>query len=125
MIYYVYDIETANARIFKKRHYQFDYIEPDFFEKLQNNDEPSVIGCIKLKEIEKEDAADTVVISNGLTDHYFQLLPADKIRHLNKRHLIGYALVSKDTYVAVYKHSILIPLLVSIAFLGIFCTIIL
>lgn len=125
MIYYVYNIETANARIFKKGHYQFDYIEPDSFEKMQINEEPSVIGCMKLKEIEKEVANDTVVISSGITDHYFKLMSPDKMKHLSKKHLIGYIMVSKDTYVAVYKHSILMPLLLFIAFLATFCIIIL
>lgn len=117
MNYYVYNIENTNARIFKKGHYQFDYIEPDFFEKMQNSNDLSVIGCIKLKEIEKEDATDTGVISSGIADHYFKLMPPDKMKHLNKKHLIGYVMVAKDTYVAVYKHSILLPLLLSIAFL--------
>ena len=125
MIYYVYDIETANARIFKKRHYQFDYIEPDAFEKLKNSRDTSVIGCIKLKEIEKEDVPDTIVISRGLTDHYFKLMPTSKMKHLSSRSLIGYVSVSKNTYVAVYKDSILILLLLSIAFLAAFCVIIL
>lgn len=120
MNYYVYNIETANARIYKKNHYQFDYIEPDSFEKLPNSSNLSVIGCIKLKEIEKEDATDTVVISSGITDHYFKLMLPDKIKHLNRRHLIGYIMVSTSTYVAVYKHSILMPLLLSIAFLAAF-----
>ena len=124
MNYHVYNIEDTNARIYKRKHYQFDYIEPDSFEKMQNSNDLTVIGCIKLKEIEKEDATDTVVISSGLTDHYFKLMPPDKMKHLRKKHLIGYIMVSKDTYVAVYKHSILIPLLLSIAFLAIFCAII-
>lgn len=117
MNYYVYNIENTNARIYKKNHYQFDYIESDSFEKLKNSNNLSVIGCIKLKEIEKEDATDTVVISCGLTDHYFMLMPPDKMRRFSKKHLLGYIMVSKDTYVAVYKHSILMPLLLSIAFL--------
>lgn len=47
------------------------------------------------------------------------------MKHLNRKHLIGYVMVSKDTYVAVYEHSILMPLLLSIAFLAVFCAIIL
>lgn len=125
MNYYVYDIEKTNARILKKRHYQFDYIESDSFEKIQNSNNLTVIGCIKLKEIEKEDATDTVVISCGIADHYFKLMPPDKIKHLSKKHQIGYIMVSADTYVAVYKHSILVPLLLSIAFLAGFCILIL
>lgn len=124
MNYYVYNIENTNARIFKKKHFQFDYIEPDSFEKLQNSNDLTVIGCIKLKEIEKEDTTDTVVISSGITDHYFKLMPPDKIKHLTKRHLIGYIMVSADTYIGVYKHSILMPLLLSIAFLAGFCILI-
>lgn len=124
MNYSVYNIENTNARIFKKGHYQFDYIEPDSFEKMQNSKNLSVIGCIKLKEIEKEDSADTVVISCGLTYHYFMLMPPDKMRRFSKRHLIGYIMVSADTYVAVYKHSILMPFLLSIAFLAGFCILI-
>lgn len=125
MNYYVHNLETVNARIFKKKHFQFDYIEPDPFEKMQNSSELSVIGCMKLKEIEKEAATDTVVISSGITDHYFMLMPPNKMKHLNRKHLIGYVMVSKDTYVAVYEHSILMPLLLSIAFLVAFCAIIL
>lgn len=125
MNYYVHDIETANARIFNKRHYQFDYIEPDSFEKMQINKDLSVIGCIKLKEIEKEETTDKIVIPSGLTDHYFKLMPPNKRKHLRKKHLIGYILVSRDNYVAVYKHSILMPLLLSLAFLATFCAIIL
>ena len=125
MNYYVHNLETMNARIFKKKHFQFDYIEPDSFEKMQNSSELSVIGCMKLKEIEKETATDTVVISSGITDHYFMLMPPNKMKHLNRKHLIGYVMVSKDTYVAVYEHSILMPLLLSIAFLVAFCAIIL
>lgn len=124
MNYYVYNIENTNARIYKKNHYQFDYIESDSFEKLQNSNSLSVIGCIKLKEIEKEDATDTVVISSGITDHYFMLMPPDKMKHLSRRHLIGFIMVSADTYVAVYKHNILIPLLLSITFLAGFCILI-
>lgn len=124
MNYYVHNLETVNARIFKKKHFQFDYIEPDSFEKMQNSNNLSVIGCLKLKEIEKEAATDTVVISSGITDHYFMLMPPDKMKHLNRKHLIGYVMVSTDTYVAVYKHSILIPLLLSMAFLAVFCAII-
>lgn len=124
MNYSVYNIENTNARIYKKNHYQFDYIESDSFEKLQNSNSLSVIGCIKLKEIEKEDATDTVVISSGITDHYFMLMPPDKIKHISKKHLIGYIMVSADTYAAVYEHSILIPLLLSIAFLAGFCILI-
>ena len=124
MNYYVHNLETVNARIFKKKHFQFDYIEPDPFEKMQNSSDLSVIGCMKLKEIEKETAADTVVISSGITDHYFMLMPPDKMKLLNRKHLIGYVMVSKDTYVAVYEHSILMPLLLSIAFLAVFCAII-
>lgn len=124
MNYYVYNIENTNARIYKKNHYQFDYIESDSFEKMQNSSNLSVIGFIKLKEIEKEDATDTVVISCGIANHYFKLMPPDKMKHLNKKHLVGYIWVSADTYVAVYKHSILIPLLLSIAFLAGFCAII-
>lgn len=125
MNYYVHNLETMNARIFKKKHFQFDYIEPDSFEKMQSSSELSVIGCMKLKEIEKEAATDTVVISSGITDHYFMLMPPNKMKHLNRKHLIGYVMVSKDTYVAVYEHSILMPLLLSIAFLVAFCAIIL
>ena len=124
MNYHVYNIEDTNARIFKKGHYQFDYIEPDSFEKIQNSNDLTVIGCIKLKEIKKEDATDTVVISSGITDHYFKLMPPDKMKRLRKKHLIGYIMVAKDTYVAVYKHSILMPLLLSIAFLAGFCVLI-
>lgn len=124
MNYYVYNIENVNARIYKKNHYQFDYIEPDSFEKMQNSNDLTVIGYIKLKEIEKEDATDTVIISSGITDHYFKLMPPDKMKRLRKKHLIGYIMVAKDTYVAVYKHSILMPLLLSIAFLALFCAII-
>lgn len=124
MNYHVYNIENTNARIFEKGHYQFDYIEPDSFEKIQNSNDLSVIGCIKLKEIAKEDATDTVVISSGITDHYFKLMPSDKMKHLSKKHLIGYIMVAKDTYVAVYEHSILLPFLLSITFLAIFCAII-
>lgn len=124
MNYHVYNIEDTNARIFKKGHYQFDYIEPDSFEKIQNSNDLTVIGCIKLKEIKKEDATDTVVISSGITDHYFKLMPPDKMKRLRKKHLIGYIMVAKDTYVAVYKHSILMPLLLSIAFLTGFCVLI-
>lgn len=124
MNYYVHNIETVNARIYKKNHYQFDYIEPDSFEKMKNSNDLSVIGCIKLKEIEKEDATDTVVISCGIANHYFKLMPPDKMKHLNRKHLIGYVMVAKDTYVAVYKHSILMPLLLSIAFLAGFCILI-
>ena len=125
MNYSIHEIESTNARIYKKKHYQFDYIEADSFEKMQNSNSLSVIGCIILKEIEKGDATDTVVISSGLTDHYFKLMPPDKIKYLSKRHLIGYIMVSADTYVAVYKHSVLIPLLLSIAFLAGFCILIL
>ena len=124
MNYYVHNLETVNARIFKKKHFQFDYIEPDSFEKMQNSNNLSVIGCLKLKEIEKEAATDTVVISSGITDHYFMLMPPDKMKHLNRKHLIGYVMVSTDTYVAFYEHSILIPLLLSMAFLAVFCAII-
>lgn len=124
MNYYIYDIENINARIFKKKHYQFDYIEPDPFEKMQNSNDLSVIGCIKLKEIEKESAIDTVEISSGIINHFFKLMPPNKMEHLSKRLLIGYIMVSTDTYVAVYKHSILMPLLLSIAFLTGFCAII-
>ena len=124
MNYYVHNLETMNARIFKKKHFQFDYIEPDPFEKMQNSSDLSVIGCMKLKEIEKETATDTVVISNGITDHYFMLMPPEKMKHLSKKHLIGYVMVSVDSYVAAYEHSILMPLLLSIAFLAIFCVII-
>lgn len=120
MNYHVYNIEDTNARIYKRKHYQFDYIEPDSFDKIQNSNDLTVIGCIKLKEIKKEDATDTVVISSGITDHYFKLMPPDKMKHLNKKHLVGYIWVSADTYVAVYKHSILMPLLLSIAFLTAF-----
>lgn len=124
MHYYAHNIETANARIYKKNHYQFDYIESNSFEKMQNSNDVSVIGFIKLKEIEKEDATDTVVISSGITDHYFKLMPPDKIKHFSKKHQIGYIMVSVDTYVVVYKHSILMPLLLSIAFLTGFCILI-
>ncbi len=124
MNYYVHNLETVNARIFKKKHFQFDYIEPDPFEKMQNSNELSVIDCIKLKEIEKEAATDTIVISSGITDHYFMLMPSDKMKHLNRKHLIGYVMVSADTYAAVYEHSIMMPLLLSIAFLTVFCVII-
>lgn len=124
MNYYVHNLETVNARIFKKKHFQFDYIEPNPFEKMQNSNNLSVIGCMKLKEIEKEAATDTVVISSGITDHFFMLMPPDQMKHLRRKHLIGYVMVSADTYVAVYEHSILIPLLLSIAFLAIFCAII-
>lgn len=124
MNYYVHNLETMNARIFKKKHFQFDYIESDSFEKMQNSNALAVIGCMKLKEIEKETATDTVVISSGITDHYFMLMPPDKMKRLNRKHLIGYVMVSKDTYVSVYEHSILMPLLLSIAFLAIFCAII-
>lgn len=125
MNYYVHNLETVNARIFKKKHFQFDYIEPDPFEKMQNSSDLSVIGCMKLKEIEKEASTDTAVISNGITDHYFMLMPPEKMKHLNRKHLIGYVMVSVDSYVAVYEHSILMPLLLSITFLAIFCAIIL
>lgn len=124
MNYYVHNLETVNARIFKKKHFQFDYIEPDSFEKMQSSNDLSVIGCMKLKEIEKEAATDKVVISSGITDHYFMLMPPDKMKCLSRKHLIGYVMVSADTYVAVYKHSILMPLLLSIAFLAVFCAII-
>lgn len=124
MNYYVYDIENINARIFKKGHYQFDYIEPDSFGKMQNSSNLSVVGCIKLKEIEKEDATNTVVISNGIANHYFMLMPPDKMKPLNKKHLIGYVMVSKYTYVTVYEHSILMPLLLSVASLAGFCVLI-
>lgn len=54
MNYYVYNIETADARIFKKGHCQFDYIEPDAFEKIRDVEKPSVIGCIRLRKSKKK-----------------------------------------------------------------------
>lgn len=85
MNYHVYNIENTNARIYKKNHYQFDYIEPNSFEKMQNSNNLPVIGCIILKEIEKGDATDTVVFSSGLTGHYFKLIPPDKMKHISKK----------------------------------------
>lgn len=118
MNYYVHNIETANARIYKKSHCQFDYIEPDAFEHLPNS-EKSLIGYIKLEEIEKDAASDQVIISSGINDHYFQLMPTDQINHQNKRNLIGYIMVAKDTYAAVYKGNLLLPIILSVAFLTI------
>lgn len=125
MNYHVYNIENTNARIFKKGHYQFDYIESDSFEKLQNSNDLAVIGCIKLKEIEKEDAIDTVVISSGITDHYFKLMPPDKMRHLNRKHLIGYVMVGLLLYLDGYvtfsinlSFSIFLSLLADISILA-------
>lgn len=47
MNYYVHNLETVNARIFKKNHLQFDYIEPDSFGKMQKNSALFVIGYMK------------------------------------------------------------------------------
>ena len=109
----------------KGEHYQFDYIEPDSSEKLRNSNDLSIIGCIKLKEIEKEETTDKVIISNGLTDHYFKLMPINRMKHFSRRNLIGYIMISKNTYAAVYKFSIMIPLILSLIFLAIFCIIVL
>lgn len=49
MNYYIYNIEDTNAKIFKRGHYQFDYIEPDSFEKIQNSNDLPVIRWYKTK----------------------------------------------------------------------------
>ena len=125
MNYHIYNIETANARIFKKGHLQFDYIEPVAFEKIRDTENFSVIGCIRLKEIEKEETTDKVIISNGLTDHYFKLMPINRMKHFSRRNLIGYIMISKNTYAAVYKSRIMVPLVLSLIFLAVFCIIVL
>lgn len=110
MNYYVREIELKEARYFPKK-YKFDYIEPDSFEKIKELYSFSVIGYMTLSRVEKEDTMDKVVISNGLKDYYFKFKPFQKGKSIKPKKVIGYVMVKKDTYIAIYKRSKIIPIL--------------
>ncbi len=120
MNYYIHPIDAPQARYFKKRHYQFDYIESENFTdfaKSEGKQKISVIGYTTLTEIDQDDSIDSVIIPNGLDDHYFKFCPITSEKDLKSKHIHGYVSVGADRYVAIYSsNSLSLHLLLSFIF---------
>lgn len=93
----------VSGKHYYKNNVKFDYIEPKAFKDIFNKTDAKVIGYIRLKETNKDTNDVMVITSNGQTCQY-------KIEHDVPSHIIGYILVSNDTYVAVKKGRSLWPI---------------
>ena len=112
MKYYVQNIKKGNH--YKKNKIEFDYLkEKDFKELKEENNEVTVLGSIKLKETNNS-KVDTIVIESNDCTFNFELLK-DK----EPSNILGYVLVFDNTYVAITKNNILIPIILLFALIGV------
>lgn len=121
MNYYLHLIDAKEARYFKWKNCQFDYIESENFENFKKTNEPVfVVGYIKLVEIEQDDSIENVIIPNGLDNHYFKFHPIESEKSLKPKRILGYISVGANNYVAIYKTKSLLPLILVFILLGIY-----
>lgn len=121
MNYNLHLIDAKEARYFKWKNYQFDYIESENFENFRKTNEPvSIIGYIKLVEIEQDNSIDCIIIPDGLENHYFKFHPVESETSLKAKRILGYISVGANNYVAIYKTRSLIPLILILLLLGIY-----
>lgn len=115
--YYVQKLQLNQNKTYKKEKIIFDYITPDNFKDILSSANPSVIGSIKLSTIKQTKNVDKVIIESNNETFAYQLIHNNDT---NKYHnIIGYVLVADNTYVAVIKKSVIVPILLCIAFIGI------
>ena len=121
-----YNIQTIESSIINTKHYhrnnlEFDYIKPKEFEKYAEQYKPIIIGSIKLKTTDK-DNIDTVTIKSNDKIFRYELIRQpkeneDKTKIIEKpKKVLGYILVSENTYVAVLKSDFIIPILLLFLF---------
>lgn len=119
--YYLQNIQVQAAH-YKKGKLEFDYIKPDDFKEIEKNDTPSIIGEIKLSTIADDKKTDKVIIESNSKTFTYELIQQQKnsdSRKKTQKNIMGYIKVDNNTYVAVLKKSILIPIILLFAFLGI------
>lgn len=103
------DIKTKH---YKNKKLEFDYIQSNDFEKI---DSPSVIGEIKLSTISENEDLDRVIIESNDKTFTFELMN----KKSNENNILGYIKVEENTYVAILKQSIIVPIILIVIFLGI------
>lgn len=112
MKYYVQNIEKSNH--YKKKKLEFDYLKEKDFKKLkEKNKDITVLGSIKLKETNNS-KVDTIVVESNDCTFNFELL-----KEKEPNGIIGYVLVFDNTYVAISKDSIVIPLIFLLVIIGV------
>lgn len=115
MKYYVQNIKKGNH--YKKNKIEFDYLKEKDFKKLkEENNEVTILGSIKLKETNNS-KVDTIVIESNDCTFSFELLK-DK----EPSNILGYVLVFDNTYVAITKNNILIPIILLFVLIGVIIT---
>lgn len=112
--YYVQKTEY-NATHYKKKNLEFDYIKPNDFEEINKNTHPNILGVIKLTTPVENCNTDKVIIESNNQTFTYELHYQNRI---SCNCLVGYLKVADNTYIAILKQSILIPILLSIIFLG-------
>lgn len=117
--YYVQKLHLNQYETYKKQKLVFDYITPNNFKDITSSDNPSVIGSIKLSTIKQTKNVDKVIIESNNETFAYKLIHNNDTNKNKCHNIIGYVLVADNTYVAVLKKSVIVPILLCIAFIGI------
>ena len=107
--YYVQKPES-NATHYKKKHLEFDYIKANDFKEIERNTNPNILGIIKLTTPVENCNADKVIIESNNQTYTYKLHYQNCI---SCNCLVGYLKVDDNTYIAILKQSILIPILLT------------
>lgn len=117
MKYFIKSIE--NGKHYKKKDLEFDYLKLKDFKELEN---PVVLGAIKINKEIKKTKKDVVVIQSNDLDFTYLLDKNYDYNEDNNKYLVGFVLISNNTYVAVFKPIsplwVLIPLGLIFLFIG-------
>lgn len=105
MKYYIQAIN--NGVHYKKDKLEFDYLKPKKIKELkEKNTNIKIIGSIKLKETNKNNV-DTLIIQSNNCTFTFEIE-----NEIATKNVLGYVLVSDNTYIAITKNNILLPIVV-------------
>lgn len=121
MNYYVRDMEWKGTLRFDSRKYKFDYLEPDAFSRIGKTESATVVGRIRLSVIDSETPCDKVIISEGLDDYCFRLMPLKNRKSEIPGKLLGYVMIGNGIYAAVYRKRHLLPVILILTLILIFC----
>lgn len=110
--YFAQSIEQELATHYKKKDLEFDYVSSKDFKQIDENENPAVIGCVKLKAIDKTNCDILTIESNG-QEYNFEIIdknddPYDKDERNNKRRITGYIKVGENTYISIIKTNFLL-----------------
>ena len=107
MKYYIQ--EMKGAKKYDKNNISFLYLTPDDFKEIQGRTNSKVIGSVCLKETTKNNVDTLTIESNNQTFNF------EVEKDTNTSGVIGYVLVSDNTYIAVKKKFPIVYFFIGIA----------